>query len=103
TIPAGRLGVRLVITPIDDNLPEDIETVRLRLTLPPTLPPTYEIGRPSRAAAVILDNDCLLRSPGPLVDGSLHVRFPALTGMPFRLESSANLLDWEEVASGINT
>ena len=36
------------------------------------------------------------------LDGSLHLRLPALTGMPFRLEASTNLLDWEEIASDIS-
>jgi hypothetical protein len=105
TIPAGRRSVRIVIAPIKDNLPERIETVLLRLIEPPfgSPLPYYEIGRPARAGAIILDNDCLLRSPDPLVDGNLHLRLPAFTGMPFRLEASTNLLDWEEVAHDINT
>jgi hypothetical protein len=104
TIPAGRRSVRIVITPINDNLPEWIETVLLRLTEPPfgSPLPYYEIGRPARAGAIILDNDWQLRSPDSLVDGSLHLRMNAMLGMPFRLEASTNLLDWEEVASDIN-
>lgn len=103
TIPAGRRGARIVITPINDNLPERIETVILRLTQPPfDPPPTYEIGRPARGAAVILDNDHPLLAREPLVGGSLHLRLPVLTGMPFRLEASTNLLDWEDVACDIN-
>jgi len=104
TIPAGRRSMRIVIVPINDNLPERIETVFLRLIEPPfgSPLPYYEIGRPARAGAIILDNDCQLRSPDPLVDGSLHLRLPAFTGMPFRLEASTNLLDWEEVANDIN-
>jgi len=102
TIPAGRHGARIVITPIDDNLPERIETVRLRLTPPPFVPPTYEIGRPAGAGAVILDNDHPLLTPELLVDG-LHLRLSVFEGMPFRLESSTNLVDWEEEASGIST
>lgn len=105
TIPAGRRSARIVITPIDDNLPERVETVLLRLTEPPygSPLPFYEIGRPARAGAIILDNDCPLRAPEPLADGSLHLRLTAFKGLPFRLEASTNLLDWEEVASAINT
>jgi hypothetical protein len=101
TIPAGRRGARIVITPLNDNLPERIETVRLRLTPPPFNPPTYEIGRPARAGAVILDNDHLLLTPEPLVDG-MHLRLNVFEGMPFRLESSTDLADWEEEASAIS-
>jgi len=102
TIPAGRRGARIVITPIDDNLRERIETVLLRLVPPPVVPPTYEIGRPARAGVVILDNDWPLHSPELLDVGGLHLRMPALPGMPFRLEATTNLVDWEEVASDIN-
>jgi hypothetical protein len=101
TIPAGRRGARIVITPIDDNLPERIETVRLRLTPPPFLPPTYEIGLPARAGAVILDNDHPLLTPEPLVDG-LHLRLSVFEGMPFRLESSTDLENWQEEACDIS-
>jgi hypothetical protein len=104
TIPAGRHSARIVITPIDDKLPERIETVLLRLTQPPfDPPPTYEIGRPARAGVVILDNDHPLLTPESLADGSLHLRLPVLPGLPFRLEASSNLLDWEEIACDINT
>jgi len=100
TIPAGRRGARIVITPIDDRLPERIETVLLRLTQPPfDPPPTYEIGRPARAGAVILDNDHLLLTPEPLL-GGLHLRLGVFEGMAFRLESSTDLVHWEEEASG---
>jgi hypothetical protein len=104
TIPAGRRSARIVIAPINDNLPERIETVLLRIIEPPfgSPLPYYEIGRPARAGAIILDNDCQLRSPDALVDGSLHLRLPAFTGMPFRLEASTNLMDWEEVVSDTN-
>jgi hypothetical protein len=101
TIPAGRRGARIVITPIDDNLPERIETVLLRLTPPPFDPPTYEIGRPARAGAIIVDNDCNLRSPDSSSDGSLHFRWPVPVGMSFRLEASTDMLNWEEVACDI--
>jgi hypothetical protein len=102
TIPAGRRGARIGITPIDDNLPERVETVLLGLAPPPFAPPTYEIGRPARAGAIILDDDYPLLPSESLVDGSLHLRVPVPAGMPFRIEASTNLLDWEEVACDIN-
>src|SRR5262249_44627876 len=52
-IPAGRRSARIIITPIDDALPEHIETVVLRLLDADT----YNVGQPRRAAALILDND----------------------------------------------
>lgn len=101
TIPAGRHGTRIIITPIDDNLPERIETVRLRLAPPPVIPATYEIGRPARAGVVILDNDHPLLTPESLVDG-WHFRLGVFAGMPFRLESSMDLAMWTEEASDIS-
>ena len=100
-IPAGQHSGRIVITPIDDNLPERVETVLLRLTQPPFDPPTtYEIGHPARAGAVILDNDHPVRAPEPLADGCLHLRLAVTAGLPFRVESSTNLVDWEEESCG---
>src|SRR6185295_14348135 len=101
TIPAGRRGARIVITPIDDKLPERIETVILRLTPPPNDPPAYVIGRPARAGAVILDNDHPLLANERLSDPGVHLRLASPAGMPFRLESSTNLVDWEEEACDV--
>ena len=101
TIPAARRNARIVVTPINDNLPERVETVVLRLTPPPFDPPTYEIGRPVRAGAVILDNDHPLVLHERLSDPGLHLRLQAEDGLPFRLESSSDLLTWEEEAADI--
>lgn len=103
TIPAGRRGERIVITPIDDKLAEGIETVFLRLITPPFGPDTYQIGHPAIAGAAILDNDHRLLTPEPLNGGSVHLRLGASPGMPFRLEFSTNLLDWLELACDIST
>jgi hypothetical protein len=101
TIPAGRRGARIVIAPVNDNLPERIETVILRLTPPPFDPPAYELGRPIRAGAVILDNDYPLLAGESLSSAGVQLRLSALDGTPFRLESSPDLANWEAEASGI--
>jgi hypothetical protein len=102
-IPAGRHSARIVVAPIDDNLPERIETVRAHLEDPPFgSPQGYVIGRPDHAGAIILDNDHPLRPSEALVDGSVHLRLPVPRGLPYRLEASTNLTDWEEIACDIN-
>ena len=83
-------------------MPERIETVRLWLLEPPNERCRHMRLAGSLAGAIILDNDCLLFSPEQLVDCCLHLRLPVPTGMPFRLEASTNLLDWEEVACNAN-
>lgn len=100
TIPAGHHGARLLVEPIDDNLPERVETVVLRLITPPLGPDTYLIGHPARAGAVILDNDHPIVRQEHLEGPGIHLRLPVAEGMPYRLESSTNLLDWVEEARG---
>jgi hypothetical protein len=97
TIPPGRRSARIVIQPIEDNLPERFETVLLRLIPPPVDPPTYQIGRPAGAGAIILDNDWPILANQDLPDGNVHVRLPLAVGMPFRLEASADLANWQPV------
>jgi hypothetical protein len=102
TIPAGARAARIVITPIDDTLSEGIETVVLRLRMPPLpLDPAdtpYVIGRPASAAAYITDND---RPPPPcglLADGTVHLCWP-FTNQCFRVELSTNLVHWDGVCT----
>ena len=103
TIPASRHSTR-VITPIDDDLPARLKTVRSCLEKPQFDGlPTYVISRPDHAGAIILDNDHPLPPTEAIVDGNLHLRLPVPLGLPFRLEAATNLADWEEVACDINT
>jgi hypothetical protein len=103
-IPAGRRSARLSIQPINDDLPEGIETVILKLEPSPTLGPIepYRVGLPGRAAAVITDDDSQIRPPVHcLADGAFHVTVPGQTGLVYRLERSDNLQDWVTVADGV--
>ena len=97
TIPAGRRAVEIKLVPIDDLLPEKIETVVLGLRLPPDLAanlPPYLIGCPGRAAAVIVDNDAPRPETGPLPDRCFHVMRPGANGTCWRLESSTDMVHW---------
>ena len=102
TIPAGARGARIVVTPVDDMLREGIETVVLRLRLPPLpLDPVdtpYAIGQPSSAAAYITDNDRPPPPCGRLADGTVHLCSP-FTNHCFRVERSTNLVHWEGICT----
>jgi hypothetical protein len=101
-IPAGRDAARIQIIPIDDTIPEGIETVVLTLTAP-TSPLKYLFGRCRRAAAIILDND----QPRPycrlLSDGLFHLCAPGADGSSYRILSSSDLVTWTEECSNVVT
>ena len=97
-IPAGQRSAPVFILPADDTLPERIETVVLGLIEPPygsPLPSPYIIGKPARAAAIIVDNDQPRPCTGRLNDRCFHLTQPANNGDWFRIEYSTNLVDWE--------
>jgi hypothetical protein len=103
TIPAGQGFGRLLIVPIDDTLAECPESVVLRLTPDTTSPPPYVVGWPSRAAALIVDNDS--RPPGTTVlcNGLFHLCMPAAVGSNYRLECSPDLIHWITVCTNTVT
>jgi hypothetical protein len=91
TIPAGRRTARVVVTPIDDRLPERMESVILRLEEADT----YDVGRWGRAGAVILDNDATRPGMICLPDHTIELRFDGTNGMCYRVELSDDMLKWE--------
>jgi len=106
TIPAGERSVDVIVKPLADDLAEGVETVVLRLedTLA-TDPPTYRVGFPRRAVALISGHPqphaaaqagCLR-----LPDGLLSVCFGAGTGTAFRIEGSTDLRNWETVSEAL--
>jgi hypothetical protein len=105
TIPAGRYSARVMIVPIDDDLEEVIETVILKLEPDPTLGPVarYEIGRPGRAAAIIVDNDQCRPSCLRLPDGSYHLCVDKPDGFAFSLEVSEDLSTWVSLYTNVVT
>ena len=95
-IPAGSRAARVVVWPIDDRLPEKLESVVLCLRPSPLLGPLpgYVIGRPGHAGAVIADNDTPRLPYTCLSDGVFHLCQPAADGRCFRIECSTDLKDW---------
>jgi hypothetical protein len=102
TIPAGRRAAEFRVMPLEDALPERLETVVLRLRLPP-LPldaadRPYTLGRPAEAAAFIVDNDTPPPQVAPLPEGLFHAMAPITNGC-FRVEVTTNLVNWETVCT----
>ncbi len=100
TIPAGETSARIVVDPIDDNIPEHAETVQLRLK-PANTAAGYQIGWPNAAGAVILDNDVPALPNCRFEDGMFHVCLPGTNGWPYRMEYTTNLLNWTPVCTNV--
>lgn len=106
TIPAGRRAAEFKLVPLDDLLPEPLETVVLGLRAPPGLlsnVPPYLIGFPSRAAAVIVDNDAPRPTTGHLADRCFHVMKPGANGTWWRIEVSRDLIHWAVLGTNVVT
>lgn len=104
-IPAGHRAAEIVIVPIDDPLPEPLETVILGLRLPPdwntNLPPPYKVGYPARAGAVIVDNDAPRPTTGVLPDHCFHIMHPGTNGTWVRIECSTNMIHWTGICTNM--
>lgn len=99
-IPAGKTEVTLTLKAIDDSEVEEIETVLLELLPPVTTGrlelgwPSYRVGQPSKAVAVILDNDVGRPGCRMLPDGHFHVCLPGKEGVRYVLQMSKDLREW---------
>lgn len=104
TIPAGRLSVEVKIVPMDDHLPEPIETVLLTLHPPPAPMDSavpYIVGFPNRAAAIIVDNERPRPVTCMLSDGSFHLMNAANPESWFRIECSTDLVNWTSLCTNL--
>lgn len=99
-IPAGKTEVTLTLKAVDDSEVEQIETVLLELLPPVTTErlelgwPSYRVGQPSKAVAVILDNDVGRPGCRMLPDGHFHVCLPGKDGVRYVLQMSKDLREW---------
>lgn len=100
-IPAGQRAARVVVVPIDDRLPEKLESVVLCLRPSPVANPLpgYVVGRPASAAAVIADNDFPRLPVVCLRDGIFQWCRPAANGECFRIECSTDLREWIDLGT----
>jgi hypothetical protein len=90
TIPAGSRVARMVINPIDDRVLERVETVILRLQEGAL----YNVGRPGRAGAIIVDNDYRRPPPQCWPDRIFSLCIPGTDGFSYRLEASSDFVTW---------
>jgi hypothetical protein len=104
TIPAGERSAKITAVPLEDNDHELLNTVVLRLTQPPTaIPPTYAIGHPDKAAAIIVDRGELGSEGDHLRDGLFHFQLTGMNGFFFRVEASDDLVTWTPVCTNVVT
>ena len=100
-ISAGNSSVALIVTPTDDGQREDPETVVIKLVPSPELNPlpSYTVGKPGRAAAVIVDNDYRFPQCQRLSDGLFELYLPLFGNGCFRIEVSDDLRLWVKLCS----
>ena len=98
-IPAGQRSARIVIRPMDDNRPEPVETVVVTLLENDGAGPGYVLGRPSRGAAIIADNDHPRPPSIRLHDGRFNVCLPVNMAHCFRVETTRDFKLWTPVCT----
>lgn len=104
TIPAGRRSGVIRVLPVDDHLPERLETVLVKLIEAPLAAdlailgdPSYVIGRPGRAGAYILDNDRPRPGCLELPDGMINLCFDGRPGVSYAIEMTTDFIHWRRV------
>ena len=99
TIPAGQRGTRILIQPMDDHRPEPVESVVVTLLENGDAGREYGLGRPHRAAAIIVENN----QPRPpsirLPDGLFNVCLPMGTNLFFRVDSTEDFKLWTPICT----
>jgi hypothetical protein len=99
TIPAGQCVALIPLVPLDDGSQDIISTVILKLTPSTNTPPTYILGFPTNAAAIILD----LPIPPPvtvvLPDKCFHISTPGPNSAWCHIEYTTDLLHWTPICT----
>jgi Bacterial Ig domain len=99
TIPAGKRYATITILPLSDqdSAYRHYDTVILTLTLPNVAPPPYQVGRPGKAGAIILEEN-ILPLVRPFIRGlsedAVHVSLPATNGLDVSVQISTDLINW---------
>lgn len=99
TVPAGERVALISVVPIDDNVTEPPETVRLKLIPSASSPAGYVVGYPPSAAAIIVDS-LHPRPLSSLLPGNyFHLAASGPDGAWFRIESSTGLRNWTPICT----
>jgi hypothetical protein len=99
TIPAGSRFALITVVPLEDTVAERPETVVIGLKTPTNQPPTYVLGIPRRAAAIILDSDNPVHRTSLLTDRLFHLNANGPDGAWFRIESSGDAVNWAPICT----
>ncbi|PWU16573.1 MAG: hypothetical protein C5B50_13335 [Verrucomicrobia bacterium] len=101
TIPAGHRVALVPVVPIDDGAPDISCTVVLKLKPSPIVgpQPTYDIGYPASAAALILDAPSWPPPTARLPDGTFHVNASGPDGAWFHVECTSDLSTWTSICT----
>lgn len=101
TIPAGKYAAPIVVVPLDEGVPECPETVVLGLEAPTNVAPSYVVGWPDKAAAIIVDCDFLPPATSLLCAGEFHCTYfpPPTSTAYYRLDCSVDLTHWLTVCT----
>jgi hypothetical protein len=91
TIPAGQRAALITIVPLDDGITNEPNKVVILKLLPD---PSYLLGCPSSAAAIIIEDFRFRLLTGVLPGPYFHIGAPGPDGAWFRVEYSGNLVDW---------
>jgi len=95
TLPAGQRQAAISIIPLDDGPPDLKSTVVLRLEAGTN----YEVGFPTAAAAIILENPSARASTGLLPGNLFHLCASGPDGAWYDVESSTDLIHWTAVCT----
>jgi hypothetical protein len=104
TIPAGKRYATITILPLSDqdSAYRHYDTVILTLTLSTVAPPPYQVSRPGKAGAIILEEN-ILPLVRPLIRGlsedAVHVSLPATNGLAVSVQTSTDLINWLPVCT----
>lgn len=101
TIPSGSRWARITVVPMSDALVEEPETVVMELVASALMGPieSYQVGKPSLAAGLILDAG-VLEVPTKRIRDWLHIQLPGEAGAVYRLEVSEDLREWQALTEG---